>query len=44
MAVNMAVRAAKERKGRKDIEEGREIQELDGKIAIVTMLFINQRQ
>jgi len=48
-AVNMAVTAAREReqdgKGRNDIvlvEDGREIQEVEGKIAIVTMLFINK--
>jgi hypothetical protein len=46
MAVNMAVTAAKEReqdgKGRNDIvlvENGREIQEVEGEIAIVTMLY-----
>ena len=49
MAVNMAVTAAKEReqdgKGRNDIvlvEDGREIEEVEGEIAIVTMLYRKQ--
>jgi hypothetical protein len=49
MAVNMAVTAAKEReqdgKGGNDIvliEDGREIEEVEGEIAIVTMLYRKQ--
>ena len=45
IAVNKVVTAAKEReqdgKGRKDIGEGREIQEVEGKIAIATVIYVS---